>query len=70
MKKTKRVAPQELTKLIDDFEMQKVLDLQVRQVRWLYNGSNKCTMVYDEKLVRLIVSRLESKISELENRLK
>jgi hypothetical protein len=70
MKKTEKVAPRVLAKLIDDFEIQKVLDIQVRQVRWLYNNSNKCTMVYDEKLVRLIVSKLEGKITELEKKLK
>jgi len=70
MKKTEKVAPRVLAKLIDDFEIQKVLDIQVRKVRWLYNNSNKCTMVYDEKLVRLIVSKLEGKITELEKKLK
>lgn len=70
MKKSKILRPQELTKLLDAFQIQDVLNHQVRQVRWLYNNSNKCTMVYEEKLVRLIVSKLENKITELEKKLK
>lgn len=43
-----------------------LLKYQVRQVRWLYNNSNKCTMVYDEKLVIAMIQKLERKIKELE----
>lgn len=43
-----------------------LLNAQARQVRWLYKNNNKCTRVYDEKMVRLIVSKLQRKINELE----
>jgi len=41
-----------------------LLKHQVRQVRWLYKNSNKCLMVYNEKLVRLMVHRLREQIKD------
>lgn len=58
-----------MERALDTLNMDAVLKSQVRQVRWLYNNSNKCTMVYEEKLVRLMVFRLQQRISELENNL-
>lgn len=60
----------QLNELVQSLEIDRVLNSQIRQVRWLYNNSNKCTMVYDEKLVRLIVQRLQNRISELEKKIK
>lgn len=72
VKKPKRemLLPREVDKLLDELEIGRILNSQVRQVRWLYDNSNKCTMVYDEKLVRSIVQRLQDRISELESRKK
>ena len=44
------------------------LDDNIRQVRWLYNNSNKCLMVVCEKDVRLIVSKLKAEINDLQNK--
>lgn len=55
---------------LDRLDIQPILNQRVRQVRWLYNNHNKCTMVYDEKLVRLIVHRLSSEINHLREQLK
>lgn len=68
--KRERLLPREVDKLLDELEIGRILNSQVRQVRWLYNNSNKCTMVYNEKLVRAIVQRLKDRISELESRKK
>ncbi len=43
-----------------------ILKQRVRRVRWLYNNGNKCAMVYDEKLVRLMIHRLKERINFLE----
>ncbi len=45
-----------------------LLDAQVRQVRWLYKNSNKCTRVFEEKMVRLVVAKLQNRINQLENK--
>lgn len=50
----------------DNIDFDRVLNLQVRQVRWLYNNAGKCSGVYDEKLVRLMIQRLKRKIKDLE----
>ena len=63
--KKKILGLKEVDDLIDKLDLQPVLNSRVRQVRWMYNNSNKCTMVYEEKLVRLIVHRLMEKIKEL-----
>lgn len=65
MAKKKR-SIKETDQLINALDLDPVLNEKVRQVRWLYNNSNKCTRVYDEKLVRIIVHRLREKIKELE----
>jgi len=54
----KAMSPVKLTELINNLDMAPILDNQVRQVRWLYHNSNKCTRVYDEKLVRIMIHRL------------
>lgn len=66
-KDKKRLSFNETTELINKLDLTPVLNDKVRQVRWLYDNSNKCTMVYDEKLVRLIVQRLQERIKELES---
>ncbi len=55
MAKKIRMTLSELDKHLDSLDIQPILNSRVRQVRWLYKNYNKCTMVYDEKLVRLIV---------------
>lgn len=44
-------------------DVDKLLNSQKRQVKWLYNNSNKMTIVYEEKFVRLLIH----KISQHEN---
>lgn len=63
----KQLSIKQIDEHIDDLDMLPVLKSQVRQVRWLYNNSNKCTMVYEEKLVVLMIHRLRERIFELEN---
>lgn len=53
----------ECDKHLENLEFKPVLEARVRQVKWLFNNSNKCLMVYDEKLVRLMIHKLESKIN-------
>ena len=65
----KRMSLKEFDQYLDRLDIQPILNSRVRQVRWLYNNSNKCTMVYDEKLVRLIVHKLSEEISFLRNAL-
>lgn len=66
-KKRKRLGIKEADELMDNLDLAPILDIRVRQVRWLFNNSNKCLMVYDEKLVRLMVHRLQERIKELES---
>ena len=61
-----RLGIRDIDKMIAELNFAPVLKAQARQVKWLYNNSNKCTMVYDEKLVRIIVHRLQKRIEELE----
>ena len=35
-----------------------LLNSQKRQVKWLFNNSNKMTIVYDEKFVRLLIHKI------------
>lgn len=65
-KKPPILRPKELDKCINDLSMDKILESRVRQVKWLFNNGNKCTMVYDEKLVRLMVFKLQERIKALE----
>ena len=39
-------------------ESELLLNSQKRQVKWLYNNSNKLTIVYEEKFVRALIQRL------------
>ena len=70
MGKRNKLKPAQIDDLVNDLQIQQVLSDQVRQVRWLYNNSNKYTMVYEERLVWLIVHKLENRIKELENQTK
>lgn len=63
-KKKKILSIKEIDRLLDELDIQPILNSRVRQVKWLFNNSNKCTMVYDEKLVRVIVHRYEQKLKE------
>lgn len=65
MKKKKIFTAKDVQEHLDLLDIQPILKNQVRQVKWLYNNANKCTMVYDEKLVRLIVHTLEEEITRL-----
>lgn len=69
-KPNKTLRPGEFEKAIEDMDFDLILDNQLRQVRWLYKNHNKLTMVYDEKLVRLMIQRLQYKVKELEEQLK
>jgi hypothetical protein len=53
---------------IEDFDF--LLKHQVRRVRWLHANSNRNTFVYDEKLVRTMVQKLQNRVKELESELK
>jgi len=67
MAKEKRLTIKQTDEILatsTDFSL--ILKQRVRQVRWLYNNGNKCTMVYDEKLVRLMIHRLNERIKFLE----
>lgn len=61
--------PSEVDHLLNTFDIQPILNDKVRQVRWLYKNNNKCTKVYEEKLVRIIVHRLSEEIKFLRSRL-
>jgi hypothetical protein len=50
---------------LDRLDMAPILNARVRQVKWLYNNSNKLTKVYEEKLVRLMVHRLQAENERL-----
>jgi hypothetical protein len=66
--KVKGLSPKDFDEAIETLNMPLILEKQVRQVKWLFNNSNKMTMVYDEKLVRLLVHKLQSRIKELEEK--
>lgn len=66
MKKTRFIKREESEEMIDSLNLSPILDNYVRQVRWLYNNGNKCTMVYEEKFVRTLIHRLKKRIQELE----
>jgi len=66
MANKKRLGIRETDMLIDNLDIDSILRDKVRQVKWLYNNSNKCTKVYEEKLVRLIIHRLRKHIEALE----
>jgi hypothetical protein len=65
-KKRKRIGIKEADEMLNNLDLDPILDSRVRQVKWLFNNSNKCTMVYDEKLVRLMIHKLQERIKELE----
>ena len=44
---------------VDDIA--KLLNSQKRRVKWLFNNSNKMTMVYEEKFVRLLIHKILNK---------
>jgi len=62
----KRIGVREADEMLNNLDLAQILDSRVRQVKWLFNNSNKCTMVYDEKLVRVMVHKLQERIKELE----
>lgn len=64
----KTLGSRETDDLIRNLDLEPVLKYKVRQVRWLYNNSNKCTKVYEEKLVRIMIHRLKERIKELESK--
>ena len=68
-KTKKQTSIREEDEMLNNLDFEPVLKSKLRQVRWLHNNSNKCTMVYDEKLVRIMVHRLQEKIKELETKL-
>lgn len=70
MKKRKPIHTPEMLELLENLDFEPILQDKLRQVRWLYNNSNKCTMVYEEKLVRLMLHHAKKKIEELEETVK
>ena len=68
--KKNQLKPSEIYSKIEQLDIEPVLNSQIRQVKWLFNNSNKMTKVFDEKLVRLIVLKLQNRIKELESQLK
>lgn len=56
----------EMDRCLDNLDIQPILKSKVRRVKWLYNNNNKLTMVYEERLVRLIVHRMQERINHLE----
>lgn len=65
MAKRKIMGVKECDKHLENLEFKPVLESRVRQVRWLYNNANKCLMVYEEKLVRVMIHKLEEKVTNL-----
>lgn len=65
--KVKGIGTEEFLKLLDNLDVEPILKRQVRKVKWLYENSNKHTMVYCEKDVRVVISRLQKRIKELES---
>lgn len=63
----RRILDDEFNRLLDNLDLNPILDNRSHQVRWLYKNSNKLTIVYEERLVRLLVSRLQQRIKQLEN---
>lgn len=55
----------ELDLLIKEERWGEVIRAETRQVKWLYENSNKTTMVVDEKLVQLIVQSLQKILYQL-----
>lgn len=64
------LSQKEIDTCIANLDLKPVLESRVRQVRWLYNNNNKCLRVYNEKLVVLMVHRLQERIYQLEQELK
>ena len=60
----------ETDRLMDELNLAPILKDRVRQVRFLYHNGNKCTKVYEEKLVRLMIHRLQQQNSELKECIK
>lgn len=52
---------------LNDDDIRFLLDNRVRRVKWLYNNSNRMLMVYDEKMVRLIIQRLMNRNRSAKN---
>ena len=69
MDKVKINSPKIFDEYLDRLDIQPILASKVRRVKWLYNNSNRNTLVYDEKMVRLIVHRMQQRIDELEYKL-
>jgi len=56
----------DIDEMLNNLDLAPILDNRVRQVKWLYNNSNKHLRVYEEKLVRVMVHKLQERIKELE----
>lgn len=65
-KTVRGVGTDEFLKLLEELNFAPILERQVRKVKWLYLNNNKHTMVYCEKDVRAMISRLQKRIKELE----
>lgn len=56
--------PKEIKNILDkdnlsEEEIKSLLNSQKRQVKWLFNNSNKMTIVYEEKFVRLLLHKIQ-----------
>lgn len=65
----KRLSPRETDELLLKLDFEPILKQRVRRVNWLFNNSNRRTLVYEEKLVRIMLHRQKERIIELENQL-
>lgn len=65
-KQKKHMSLSDVDRKLENLDLEPILNDKVRVVKWLYNNSNKLTRVYEEKLVRLIVHKLNQRIKELE----
>lgn len=68
-KRKRRFEIDEYDRCLREMDFGPILKHMVRRVRWLYHNANKLTTVYDEKLVRLMIQKLENKNKDLEYKL-
>jgi len=59
----------EIDSALESLDMDTVMNTRAKQVRYFYQNSNKCTLVINEKLVRLMIHKLQTRIQELENKI-
>jgi hypothetical protein len=65
MKKVDRKSLQ-INKPREEWDIDKILNEQVRQVKWLYNNSNKYSKVYSEKFIRSLIQEIKERYLNIE----